>query len=112
MTLEDTAAALDPRLPAAASTPFLVHFGEAACFGLVADRYADGTLNVGARVEIDHLEPSPVGAVLRAEAELISDDGRQQQFEVQITEAGRVVARMSHRRACAPEELIRSRLER
>jgi fluoroacetyl-CoA thioesterase len=47
---------------------------------------------VRAAAALVHLAPSPVGATVRAEAELVDRTGRRLTFEVRLTQDGRVVA--------------------
>ena len=52
----------------------------------------DGTTTVGMRVQFDHLQPTPVGAEVFAEAVLRKIDGRRLKFEVSATDSGGLVA--------------------
>ncbi len=48
-------------------------------------------LKVGMRVQFDHLQPTPVGAEVFAEAVLKKIDGRRITFEVSATDAGGLI---------------------
>ena len=52
-----------------------------------------GATTVGARVELDHLAPSPVGAELAVRAVLERVEGRRLQFAVGLVDGDRPVAR-------------------
>lgn len=111
VTAADTAAALDDSLPPAASTPFVLALAEGACHMALADRIGPDQLSVGARAEIDHLAPSPVGAELLASAELVAEEAPKFVFEVEVLEGERTVARVKHIRAIVPRAAILAQLE-
>jgi fluoroacetyl-CoA thioesterase len=108
----DTAAAWDPGLPAAASTPFVLGLAELACHAIVAGELGADELSVGAGARIEHLRPSPVGATLVARARLDRSDDRRLGFMVEVRDAGEVVARVEHDRAIVPRAAILAALER
>lgn len=110
VTAADTAAVHDESLPAAASTPFVLALAEGACIQALGGRVGADQVSVGARAEIDHLAPSAVGAELVASAELVEEDDPRYVFDVNITEAGRTVARVRHTRAIVPRSVIAARL--
>lgn len=111
VTEADTAAALDASLPPAASTPFVLAIAEGACHLALAERIGEDELSVGARAEIEHLAPSPVGAELIASAELVSEEAPKFSFEVEVLEGERTVARVKHTRAIVPRAAILAALE-
>jgi len=111
VTEADTAAALDASLPPAASTPFVLSIAERACHEALAGRLDDDQLSVRSRAEIDHLAPSPVGAELVATGELVAEDGPKFNFEVDVRDGDRTVARVKHTRAIVPQAAILARLE-
>jgi fluoroacetyl-CoA thioesterase len=94
----DTAAGFGAHFPAAASTPFVLGLAEVACHNAVATTLAVGEVTVGARVVIEHLAPSPVGAVLRARARLTERDGRRLRFEVEVFDGDVLCATVTHDR--------------
>lgn len=65
-------------------TPVLLAWcEEATCDALSLD---PGQTSVGARVEIEHLIPSPVGTTIIANADLIARDGRLVTFRVEVVD--------------------------
>jgi predicted thioesterase len=108
--LEDTAAALNPDLPAAASTPFVLSIAELAAHALIEDQLADGEITVGVSAEITHMAPTPVGQELVASAELTERDGRKLAYSIEVKQGDAVVARVSHRRAIVRAAAIAERL--
>ena len=89
----DTAVALGSGEVPVLATPRVVGLAEGATVAAVAGALAAGATTVGARVELDHLAPSLVGAELEVEAVLERVDGRRLVFAVQVREGDRVVAR-------------------
>ena len=90
VTEADTARALGSGDVDVLGTPRALALAEAATVrrrGRVAR--TPGQTTVGTRVELDHLAPSPVGATVRAEAELVYRAGRRLTFDVRLTQDGR-----------------------
>ena len=67
------------------ATPILLAWcEEATCDALSLD---PGQTSVGARVEIEHLIPSPIGTTVIANADMIARDGRLVTFRVEAVDA-------------------------
>src|ERR1700693_2238866 len=65
-----------PELPPVYSTPDMIRLMETAAF-LALQPYCEGDeITVGTSINIEHRAASPIGAHIRAEAELESFDGR------------------------------------
>lgn len=111
VTHADTAAAWGPDFPPAASTPFVLGLAEITCHAAVAPGLESGEITVGLRATIDHVAPTRVGATLRAVARLTATDRGRLDFEVEVTDAGRTVATVAHRRAAVSAARIAERLE-
>jgi fluoroacetyl-CoA thioesterase len=92
VTSADTARALGSGDVDVLGTPRVLVLVEAATVRAAAALVAAGETTVGTRAELDHLAPSPVGATVRADAELVDRTGRRLTFEVRLTQDGRVVA--------------------
>ena len=74
------------------ATPRVLALVERATFGAVAAELTDDLTTVGVRVELDHLLPSAVGALVHIEAVLEQVDGRRLTYGVRVTQAARTVA--------------------
>ena len=109
----DTAVALGSGEVPVLGTPRVVGLAEGATVAAVAGVLAAGATTVGARVELDHLAPSLIGAELEVEAVLERVAGRRLQFAVRLRDGGRPVAsghvtragrrrRSGGRRRCPP----------
>jgi fluoroacetyl-CoA thioesterase len=108
--LEDTAAALNSNLPAAASTPFVLSIAELAAHEAIASDLVEGEITVGMSATIEHMAPSPVGATLVAVANLVERDGRRLTFDIVVTQGEETVATVSHKRAVVLAAKIAERL--
>jgi predicted thioesterase len=93
VTDADTAAALGSGLVPVLSTPRVLALVERATVEALEGALAQGATTVGAKVELEHLLATPVGAPVQVDATLGRVDGRRLQFAVQVTDAGRVAAR-------------------
>jgi fluoroacetyl-CoA thioesterase len=89
---QDTAVALGSGDVPVLATPRVLALAERATVAAVAGLLAPDETTVGARVELDHLRPSFVGARVRVEATLDRVAGRRLTFGFRLTEAGEVVA--------------------
>ena len=92
VTEADTALALGSGIINVLGSPRLVALCEEACHNALANSLETGTTTVGMRVQFDHLQPTPVGAEVFAEAVLKKIDGRRLGFEVSATDAGGLIA--------------------
>jgi predicted thioesterase len=88
----DTARSLGSGSVEVLGTPRLVALLEAATINAV-DRFLDeGATTVSMRVQVDHLQPTPIGAEVFAEAYLDRIDGRRITFTVTASDSGGLVA--------------------
>jgi fluoroacetyl-CoA thioesterase len=88
----DTAAALGSGDVAVLGTPRVVGLAEEASVLAVAGQLPEGTTSVGYRVQLDHLAPTAVGGVVRAEAVLETVESRRLTFRVAVSDARGLVA--------------------
>jgi predicted thioesterase len=92
VTGADTAVALGSGEVPVLATPRVVALAERATVAAVAGALEAGTTTVGARVELDHLAPSRVGAELEVTAVLERVAGRRLRFAVRLRDGDRPVA--------------------
>ncbi|MGH2685584.1 MAG: thioesterase family protein, partial [Actinomycetota bacterium] len=69
------------------ATPAVLALAEAASVAAVADHLEEGTTTVGASVTLDHLAPTPVGAIVIATSGLVEVDGQRLTFSFEVTDA-------------------------
>ena len=92
------------------ATPAMVLDVEVTCNELVRPLLGDGQATVGTRVEIDHLAPTPSGAWVDVQAELVEVDDRKLTFDVVIVDAVEQVGRAKHKRFIVDTDRARKRL--
>jgi fluoroacetyl-CoA thioesterase len=73
-------------------TPKLVALFEEATVDALRGMLEPGQTSVGMRVQIDHLQPTPIGAEVVVEAQLDKVEGRRISFTVTATDSGGLVA--------------------
>ncbi len=88
----DTAAALGSGNVDVLGTPRIVGLCEEATCSALHGVLEPGTTTVGMRVQIDHLQPTPVGAAVVAEAVLEKIEGRRLTFNVSASDERGLVA--------------------
>jgi fluoroacetyl-CoA thioesterase len=93
VTDADTAAALGSGLVPVLSTPRVLALVERATVEALEGALEEGATTVGARVELEHLLATPVGAPVEVSATLERVEGRRLEFAVEVADGGRVAAR-------------------
>ncbi len=88
----DTATALGSGEVDVLGTPRLVALFEQATVEALRGILDCGQTSVGMRVQVDHLQPTPVGAEIVAEAALEKVEGRRITFTVTASDSGGLVA--------------------
>ena len=88
----DTAAALGSGDVDVLGTPRLIALCEQATMTALTDELDAGMASIGMRIRVDHLQPTPVGAEVTAEAVLDKIDGRRLTFTVSVSDSGGLVA--------------------
>lgn len=58
----------------------------------LADELGPGVSSIGMRIQVDHLQPTPIGARVTADAVLDKIDGRRLTFTVSVSDSGGLVA--------------------
>ena len=87
----------DQVMPHILSTPWLIWFLEHAARQLMLPHLEDEESTVGARVDVEHLSPTPVGHEVRCQAKLIFSDQRLFSFELRAWDHLDLVARGTHK---------------
>lgn len=88
----DTARALGSGDIEVLGTPRLVALFEQATVEALSGLLEPGQSSVGMRVQIDHLQPTPVGAEIVVEAHLEKIEGRRIMFTVTASDSGGLAA--------------------
>ncbi len=92
VTAADTARALGSGDVEVLGTPRVIALCEEATCSALAPVMQTGSTSVAMRVQIDHLQPSGVGAEVTAEAVLERIEGRRLSFTVSAFDSGGLVA--------------------
>lgn len=93
------------------ATPTVVALMEEASTKL-ADTFLDEDLTtVGTMVEIQHISPSPIGAKIKVESKLISNDGRSFKFEVTAYDNAGMIANGTHNRVSVKSEKFQKKAD-
>lgn len=92
VSAQDTASALGSGDIDVLGTPRLIALCEAATVSALAGQLEDEACSIGMRIRVDHLQPTPVGASVTAEATLDKIDGRRLTFTVSVSDGGGLVA--------------------
>jgi predicted thioesterase len=89
----DTAAALGSGLVPVLATPTVLALVERATVQALAGALQEGATTVGAKVELEHLRPTAVGATVHVAATLERVEGRRLHFAVEVREGDRLAAK-------------------
>jgi len=79
-------------------TPAIAIMVEQICRGMVDPLLEDGQTTVGSKLNIRHIAPTPVGDVVRLQAEVISFEKNTIIFEVKIWDSVELVGEVNHHR--------------
>jgi predicted thioesterase len=88
----DTAVALHSGEVPVLGTPRVVALCEEATVAALVGKLEAGSTTVGHTVQLDHVAPTRVGTLVRAEATLLKVNGRRLTFSVSVTDARGLVA--------------------
>ena len=88
----DTAIAMHSGEVPVLGTPRVVALCEEATVAALVGQLAAGETTVGHTVQLDHVAPTRVGTVVRAEATLLKVNGRRLTFSVAVTDTRGLVA--------------------
>lgn len=89
---EDTAMSMGSGDVDVLATPRIIALCETATVNAIANQLDEQSSSVGMRIRVDHLQPTPVGAHVTAEAVLDKIDGRRLTFTVSVSDTGGLVA--------------------
>jgi predicted thioesterase len=86
------------------ASPMMILFMEITARKLLAEHLPSGLTSVGSRVDVRHLAPSAVGAVIRTRAEIVEVEGRKVTLRVEAWEGEKQVGVGMHWRYVVEEE--------
>jgi fluoroacetyl-CoA thioesterase len=92
-------------------TPLLVGLIEAAAIDALKDSLPEGSTTVGAGMTFQHTAATPIGAAVRARAELMQVDGRRLVFRVEAFDPWEQIGAADHERFVVNKARFLSRVE-
>jgi fluoroacetyl-CoA thioesterase len=98
VTPTDTAEEWGSGLVPSFSTPSLVGLLEGAAVEALRGHLEPGQTSVGARIDVRHLAPTPVGMRIQARAELLAVDGRKLTFRIEAWDEREQIGSAVHER--------------
>jgi fluoroacetyl-CoA thioesterase len=104
VTVANTAIALGSGDVPVFATPALAGLMEAAAVDALRDVLDDGQTTVGVQLDLQHLAATPVGMTVRAEARLMTVEGRRLTFRVSAADATEQIGVGTHQRVIVDRE--------
>lgn len=98
VTAEDTAQRMGSGDMPVLATPRLVALMENAAMNAVAGQLNPGLTTVGGEMNMRHLAPSPIGALVEATAMLVAAEGRRLTFHVSARQGDKPIGEGEHTR--------------
>ncbi len=80
------------------STPSMTYFVEMTAHKLVGPHLKPGQGQVGLRVDIRHMAPTPIGKAVRCETELVGIDRRRLTFKMKVYDDVEQIGEAEHER--------------
>ena len=93
------------------ATPWMIAFMERAAHRLLAENLPAGESSVGVLVDVRHLAPTPIGAAVRVQVEIVTLDGAQVTFYVQAWDQAEKIGEGHHQRVVINEARFLRRVE-
>jgi len=87
------------RYPNVLATPVMIGEMERAAAALLQPLLGEGQLSVGAKTDISHFAPTPIGALVRTHARFVGREGVLYWFEVWSEDPGGTIGKGRHARA-------------
>lgn len=110
VTEDDTAASVGSGSLPVLGTPRLLAWCEGATCAALAPVLTEGQTSVGTRIALEHVAPSPVGAVVEVTATTVHVDGRLVRFSVAARQGGKLVGSGEVTRVVVDAERFMSRV--
>ena len=105
------ASSANPALPEVLATPMMILMIEQAAMNALVPFMEAGETSVGMVVNVEHLAATPIGHLVRAEAEVVRVEGRRIEFSVAAFDEQEQIGRGTHARAVVALEKFNSRLQ-
>jgi len=92
------------------ATPAMMALMENAAMLAVAQQLPEGSTTVGGHIQSSHLHPTPLGATVKATAQLIKEDGRKLTFHIVAEDANGIIGEGEHLRFIVDKEKFLAKL--
>jgi fluoroacetyl-CoA thioesterase len=106
----DTAPRIGSGRIAVLATPKMISLMEEAALATVEHLLPEGKQSLGTRVDITHIAATPVGMMVKAEAELTEVDGRKLFFTVRVHDEMDLIGEGRHERVVVTGASFQSRI--
>lgn len=106
VTPDRLASAMKSGTIAVFATPCMVALMEYTASRLVQPMLPDGITTVGTSINVTHVNPTPLGATVRAEAEILETDGRRFVFRVTAWDESGLIGEGTHERCTVKPERL------
>ena len=93
------------------ATPWMIAFMERVAHRLLAENLPAGESSVGVLVDVCHLAPTPIGAAVRVQVEIVTLEGAQVTFSVQAWDQVEMIGKGRHQRVVINEARFLRRVE-
>jgi len=108
---EHLASSANPALPEVMATPIMILMMEQAAMNALIPYMEAGETSVGIVVEVEHLTATPIGHLVRAEAEVVKVEGRRIEFRIAAFDEQEQIGRGIHARAIVELKKFNQRLQ-
>ena len=98
-------------MPPVLATAMMVGFIENTCILALRPHLAPGQCSLGIHVDVSHVAPTPVGATITAQVELIAVEARRLEFLVSCRNEIGLIGEGRHRRAIIDTDRFMARLD-
>jgi predicted thioesterase len=98
VTEATTAPAVGTGRIAVFATPTMIALMEAAAVDCMEARLPSGQASLGSHLDVRHIKPSPIGARIKATAEIVAIDGRAITFRLEAHDEHEVIGTGTHTR--------------
>ena len=93
------------------ATPWMIAFMERVAHRLLAENLPAGESSVGVLVDVRHLAPTPIGAEVRVQVEIVTLEGARVNFSVQAWDQAEKIGEGRHQRVVINEARFLRRVE-
>jgi predicted thioesterase len=97
-------------LPPVLSTPWLIWFLEHAALDAALPFLEPGEITVGTSIEVDHLAPTPLGAIVTCIARIVHSEGPVISFQLEADDGHETIARGFHKRRAVKVDRFAARV--